>query len=189
MKTELSDTTLFLIRGLELINKDIAIDDSVLSYFGYVNGYIADNSRPSIVDRPVYVLFKPTDIVSFGSFIEEQYNSKTLVEDYDYPDGFSVLCYKFPDKFSKDYDLILEGKFSHVSKEYKELFPLKNSNQQLLVAKAVLIKSDWLIKLREEEFGYRAGEWEKDWELWKKFEKEKETLDINKFLTLCSTKT
>ena len=183
MKSEHSDTSLFLLRGLKLVPVEVPIDSSQLVHiYGYINSYVRDEDHETVLDRPIYLLFKPKEIAGFGEFVEEQYLEGNLKEDYDYPNGYTVLLYEFPEKFLDDYNKIIIGKYSQVSDEYKKLFPKKNNLGQKLIARAILDRDADLRKTRAEEFGMRLDEWGEDWELWKMFEIEKETLNISKIL-------
>lgn len=183
MKSEHSDTSLFLLRGLKLVPVSVSVDNSQLvNIYGYINSYVKDIDHVTVLDRPIYLLFKPKDLSVFGEFVEEQYIEGNLKEDYDYPNGYTVLLYEFPEKFLDDYNKIIIGKYSQVSEEYKKLFPIKNGQGMKLIARAILDRDKDLRATRAEEFGMRLDEWGEDWELWKMFEIEKETLNINKIL-------
>lgn len=183
MSIKHTDTSMFLLRGLGLVPREIAVDNSQLTMvYGYLNSYVKDVDHETVLDRPIYLLFKPKDITIFGDFVEEQYIDGNLKEDYDYPNGYSVLLYEFPKKFLNDYFKILRGEYSHVSEEYKSLFPKKNNFGQKIMARAVLDKDEDLRNTRIEEFGYKPGEWDDKWELWKMFEVDAETLNINEIL-------
>ena len=59
------------------------------------------------------------DFERFREFLEKEYETNhSLIDDYDYEDGFVVLVYKLPSKHHKDYQLIRAGKYSETSKEF-----------------------------------------------------------------------
>lgn len=85
---------------------------------GFINGYVKDIERDIDYKNPVYALFKPENLDVFQDFLNKEKNlSKFLIDDYDY-DNYTVIVYEFP--LDKDYALFLEGKYSEMSKEYKD---------------------------------------------------------------------
>ena len=111
-------TTLFLVPAL-------GINKTYLDKFGFVNGYLTDANHETKYEKSVYLVFKPKDLALFDKFVQsEKKRTKDLVlEDYDCGYGYTVLVYKFPSKYEKEYDLFLEGKYSKFGKEYIDIFP------------------------------------------------------------------
>jgi hypothetical protein len=145
---------------------------------GLVQCYLKDENHETNLTHPLYLLFKPKDMGIFNMFIENSYLEGDLKEDYDYPDGYVMLVYEFPKEFQKDYELILDGKYSKVSTEYKNLFPKEDEDGSLVVAYQVFTKGQLLIDKRMEDLN--LDYWESDWELWEKIEIEKETFNYEK---------
>lgn len=138
----LNDTSTFLLPVLGLKTED-------LYKLGFINCYLSDKDREPINnDIHLYLLFKPNteiiEITTLGGFIarekDTQYDrlvkkikeleelddsNKILIEDYDYEDGFVVLVLKFPEYYRKDYNLFLQGKYTHFSKAFKNKFAEK----------------------------------------------------------------
>lgn len=116
-------STLFLLFPLGL-------DRRKLIPFGFKEVYIKDITIDDYVKNPVYVLFKPTDLVSFQTFVDSEYtrvNPHTetfdLVDDYDCEDGHVVLLYSFPEEFEGDFAKFMEGKYSKFSRKFKLTYP------------------------------------------------------------------
>lgn len=120
----LTTSSIFLLRGLGLLKTTETISDSrIVTELGFLNAYLSDSNHVSYLDHPLYLLFKPTNLTSFSEFLEGEYDVNIVKEDYDYVGGYVMLLYDFPKEYIGDYDLILEGRYSEVSKKYKDLFP------------------------------------------------------------------
>lgn len=110
----------------------------------------------------------------------------TLIEDYDYPNGYTVLVLRFPEQFRKDYELYLEGKFSKFSVEYKQKMPEQTEAivdgrkiPGMSTPYMVVHKEERMRKFWEQQFNCYIDP--KD-EYWGIPNVEKETLDIDKIL-------
>lgn len=68
----------------------------------------------------IFLLFKPTNVQNFNLFTEEYRNR--IVDEYD-RSGHVILVFKLPEKFRKDIDTVMTGKFSKTSKEYQQEIP------------------------------------------------------------------
>jgi hypothetical protein len=102
----------------------IGIDRAKLKEQGFMDGYLDDISREIQFKNAIYMLFKPTDYGSFNQFTEaERERGNSLVDDYDYEGGYTVLVYVIEDKWLPDYQLFLESKYSRFSEAFKQLFP------------------------------------------------------------------
>lgn len=183
-----TNSTLFLLRPLGLINKKEGLSEpkpnicAARTKYGLQNAYIADADHPTLVPRPVFVLFKPANQTAFNDdFLQEEYNDTNsgLKEDYDYPEGNIVLLYSFPMKYAKDYDLIIQGKYSKVSGDFKKIFPFMDSNDELTIYGQVFEKDSEFKKGLEKKF---AVVLDNEDELWSGFNPDKETLNIQKIL-------
>lgn len=131
----INPSTLFLLTGLRLTTEE-------LKKYGFVSAYAKDIDHEIFYVRPVYLLFKPSDVSLLEKFIASEYsrperdnNSKnsifspsvpiintSLKEDYDYPGGYVVLVYSFPEYLKDDYALFLMGEYSKFSDKYKSMF-------------------------------------------------------------------
>ncbi len=76
-------TSVFIVPTLS-IGRDRLIDN------GFINGYTKDSRRDVQYENAVYLLFKPTDLDKFRSFLDKEYErTKSIIDDYDYEDGYN----------------------------------------------------------------------------------------------------
>lgn len=176
---KLTNSSIFLLRGLELTKKTETLDQSYLvKGLGFQNAYIADSTHENYLDCPLYLLFKPIETAVFNDFLTHEYEVRLLKEDYDYPNGHVVLLFDFPVLFREDYKKILEGRYSEVSLSYKALFPEDYKEGGLLfktLTYHIFNRSKQLQEEREKDLGLDEGFLDNQ-ELWQKFDIEKETL-------------
>jgi len=117
MEVKKNITSIFMVPTLK-VPKD------ALRSNGFINAYIKDAGREDQYADSIYLLFKPTDLDKFREFLDSEYErTKTVIEDYDYEDGFVVVVYQLSDKYKKDFNLIKQGKYSKTSTEFQKLFP------------------------------------------------------------------
>lgn len=110
-------TTIFIVPTL-------GIDKPILNKNGFVNGYLDDFDHDLDYEDVVYVLFKPKNLDEFKIFLEDVYeNNKLVIEDYNNEKDEIIVIFKLDEKFKKDYDLILSGKYSKTSEAFKDNFP------------------------------------------------------------------
>lgn len=152
---------------------------------GFLNGYLRDKRRDTQYKNAVYLLFKPDDFDVFRSFLDREYErTKNVLDDYDYEDGFVVVVYKLDKKWSDDFLLIREGKYSQTSKEFQNQFPkvikiIKKglhrdeiSLQYRIFQKTSDLREYWETRL--------DMEFTEDMELWEGFDERLEILDLDK---------
>mgnify|MGYP000016728489 FL=1 len=171
-------TSIFIIPTLKF-PKDVLKDN------GFINGYIEDNRNDNQYKNAVYILFKPTDIDKFREFLDGEYErTKSIIEDYDYEDGYVVVVYKLNDSFTKDYELIKEGKYSKTSRKFQDEFPksvkvVRNglSKDEVSLQIRIFKKSPDLIDFWEDKIGVK---FQTGYEVWEGWDKEKEILQIDK---------
>jgi hypothetical protein len=171
-------TSIFIVPTLK-INRDSLRDN------GYLNGYLRDKRRDAQYKNAVYLLFKPDDFDRFREFLDSEYErTKSLLDDYDYEDGFVVVVYKLNKKWDDDFLLIKEGKYSQTSKQFQEQFP-----KILKVIKDGLHRDEISLQYRifrktldiREYWENRLGmEFTEDMEVWDGFDEVVETLDLDK---------
>lgn len=120
---KITDTTRFLVRGLNLLRDD-------LLKYGFVNAFLDDNDHEHHYQDSLYLLFKPEEISEFEWFVEsEKLRTHLFIDEYDYPKGYIVLVYKFPSEYMQEYRAFKKGEYSKFSNNYKELFPtIKEGN-------------------------------------------------------------
>jgi hypothetical protein len=189
MTVEKTITSIFMIPTLK-IPKD------KLKENGFINGYVKDGGRDIQYENSVYVLFKPENLDKFREFLDKEYErTKTVIEDYDYEDGYVVVVYQLNDKYKKDFNLIKQGKYSKTSKSFQNEFPKLvkivregDVKEAMSLQTRVFMRTDDLIEYWEERLGMNLkitlGE---DYELWDIFDETKETLEIDKIKELCAT--
>jgi hypothetical protein len=163
---------------------------------GFINGYIKDNGRDTEYENSIYILFKPENLDKFREFLDSEYErTKSIIEDYDYEDGYVVVVYQLNDKYKKDYNLIKEGKYSKTSKAFQNEFPklvtvIKESTmkEEMSLQTRVFLKTEDLIDFWEEKLGLNLKElFGDDYEVWDGWEEEKEILEIDKIKEQCAT--
>ena len=162
---------------------------------GFINAYIKDDRREDQYKESIYLLFKPDNLDKFREFLDDEYErTKTIIEDYDYEDGYVVLVYQLNDKYKRDFNLIKQGKYSKTSEEFQKLFPkviklVKNglSRDELSLQYRIFNRADDLIEFWEEKLGINfkitIGD---DFEVWSGWDEQNEILNLNK-IKLCIT--
>jgi len=178
-----TNTSIFIVPTLG-INRD------GLKNNGYLNGYIKDGRREEQYENCAYLLFRPTNLDKFKDFLDFEYErTQTIIDDYDYEDGFIILVYQLDPKFRKDFELIKKGQYSKTSLEFQSLFPEtlkvlegkkyveKTSIQHLVFTKDSSLKEHW-----EDKLGTR---FDNKMEVWRGWEDDKEVLNLNEIKELC----
>lgn len=181
MEVKKTITSIFMVPTLK-------IDRELLKDNGFINGYAIDKRRDAQYEGCVYLLFKPKDLDKFRSFLDKEYErTKTIIDDYDYEDGYVVVVYKLDTKWKKDFALIREGLYSLTSEKFQAVFPKnvklvrygmtiqKSSIQHKIFNKTKDLRDYW-----EERLGVSFTD---DMELWDGFVFENETLDLDKIKT------
>lgn len=156
---------------------------------GFINAYVKDTQREDDYDQSIYLLFKPTDLDKFREFLDSEYErTKTVIEDYDYPDGFVVVVYQLNENHKKDFNFIKEGKYSKTSKDFQKLFPkivkiTRNglNKDEISLQYRIFNKAEDLIQFWEEKLGIDMKlTFGNEFEVWDGWDEEKEILEINK---------
>ena len=97
-------TSIFIVPTLS-IGKERLLDN------GYINGYIKDNRKEVQYENCVYILFRPENLDKFKDFLDEEYErTKSIIDDYDYEDGFVVVVYVLNVRLTDDISLIKQGR-------------------------------------------------------------------------------
>jgi hypothetical protein len=189
MIIEKTITSIFMIPTLKISKENLKEN-------GFINGYVKDGRRDIQYENSVYVLFKPENLDKFREFLDSEYErTKTVIEDYDYEDGYVVVVYQLNDKYKKDFKLIREGKYSKTSKSFQNEFPKLvkivregDIKEAISLQTRVFMRTDDLIEYWEEKLGMNLkitlGE---DYELWDIFDESKEILEIDKIIEQCVT--
>lgn len=171
-------TSIFMVPTLQ-IPKGLLLEN------GFVNAYVQDSHRDVQYEDCIYLVFRPKDLDKFREFLDSEYErTKSIVDDYDYEDGFVVIVYELDSKFSKDFKLIRSGKYSKTSAEFQKLFPKlvkikKNGlhKDEISLQYRIFNRTEDLIKYWEEKLGV---EFDEDQEVWHAFNEENEILNIEK---------
>jgi len=149
----------------------------------FINGYINDVNHNISYNDSVYLLFKPSNIRKFKRFLDNEYERTTsIIEDYDYEDGYIVVVYKLNPHLKKDFNLVRQGKYSKTSEKFQKLFPIVVKimkgglhRDELSLQCRIFKKTQDLIDFWEKEFDMS---FEEDQEVWRGWVEEKEVLDI-----------
>jgi len=177
MEVKKNITSIFMVPTLK-VPKD------ALKNNGFINGYIKDDRMKHGYENSVYLLFRPVDLDKFRAFLDSEYErTKSIIEDYDYEDGFVVIVYQLNEKFKDDYELIKQGKYSKTSKRFQDEFPKSVkivrsglSKDEVSLQFRIFKKSMDLIEFWEEKIGVK---FEDDFEVWDGWNEENETLIID----------
>lgn len=171
-------TSIFIVPTLS-INKEKLADN------GYINGYIKDGRKEIQYDKSIYLLFKPKNLDKFRVFLNEEYErTKSILDDYDYEDGYVVVVYKLNERLEADIQLIKEGKYSQTSTKFQEIFPkivkiVKNGlhKDEVSLQYRIFNKTEDLRKFWEDKLGV---DFDDDMEVWSGFIEENEIMDLDK---------
>jgi hypothetical protein len=189
MEIKKNITSIFMVPTLK-VPKD------ALRSNGFINAYIKDNRREDQYKESIYLLFKPKDLDKFREFLDNEYErTKTIIEDYDYEDGFVVVVYQLNEKYRKDFDLIRQGKYSKTSAEFQKNFPKIIKiyrgglhKDEISLQYRIFNKNEDLVEFWEEKLGIdlelTVGD---DFEVWEGWDEQKEILELDKIKEQCTT--
>jgi len=171
-------TSIFIVPTLS-INRDKLTDN------GFINGYIKDSKRDVQYENAVYLLFKPKDLDKFRHFLDSEYErTKSIIDDYDYEDGYVVVVYEINPRLKADIDLVKQGKYSKTSKKFQDIFPKvvkikKNGlhRDEISLQYRVFNKTEDLVQFWQDKLGMELPE---EIDVWYGFFEEFETLDLDK---------
>jgi hypothetical protein len=171
-------TTIFMVPTLK-------IPKGELQNNGFINAYIKDGSREVQYENSIYLLFHPKHLYKFKEFLDNEYErTKSIIDDYDYKDGFVVVVYQLDPKFKNDFKLVKQGKYSKTSDEFQKQFSkvtrIKKDGlyrDEISLQYRVFNRTEDLIKFWEDKLGV---EFDDDQEVWHAFIPENEILNIEK---------
>jgi len=171
-------TSIFMVPTLGIDRKKLGDNE-------FINAYIKDALREVDYKDCIYLLFKPKNFDTFKEFLDEEYvRTDSIVDDYDYKDGYVVVVYKLNPKFKKDFDIVKTGKYSRTSKEFQELFPkvvkiMKGylHRDEISLQYRIFNRTQDLIDFWENKLDVNLPEGQ---EVWYSFEEDHETLDLKK---------
>ena len=178
MEVKKTITSIFMVPTLG-INKELLKDN------GFINGYSRDGNREIQYEGSIYVLFKPKNLDKFREFLDGEYErTKSVIDDYDYENGYVVVVYELNSKFKKDFALVREGLYSKTSEQFQTTFPkivkIKRnglSKDEISIQYRIFNKTEDLKKYWEDKLGI---DFDDEWEVWDGFQLENETLNLNK---------
>jgi hypothetical protein len=183
-------TSIFMVPTLK-VPKDALKGNS------FINAYIKDARREDQYKDSIYLLFKPENLDKFREFLDSEYErTKSVIEDYDYEDGYVVVVYQLNNEYKKDFLLIKEGKYSKTSKEFQKLFPKDISitttrkifKNELSLQYRIFNKTEDLIEFWEYKLGVDLNNIiGNDFEVWDGWDEQKEILELDKIKELCVT--
>jgi hypothetical protein len=111
-----TDTTIFLLPVLG-ISRDKLEDNN------FMDSFLDDVTKDAHYKECIYILFKPTDMAAFQDFLDtEKERYPEIIDDYDYAGGYVVVVYRFPEELVADMQLVLQGKYSETSMDFKKKF-------------------------------------------------------------------
>lgn len=178
MEIKKTITSIFMVPTLG-INKELLKSNS------FINGYSKDGSRDVQYQGSVYLLFKPSKLDVFREFLDGEYErTKSIIDDYDYNDGYVVVVYELDKKFKKDFGLVKEGLYSKTSLEFQGLFPkvvkIKHGGlhrDEISLQYRVFNKTEDLKQYWEDKL---AVVFDDTMEVWDGFDYDNETLNLDK---------
>jgi hypothetical protein len=178
MEIKKTITTIFIVPTLK-INRETLYDN------GFINGYVKDAMRDVQYENCIYLLFKPSDIDKFREFLDSEYErTKSVIDDYDYEDGYVVVVYELDQKYKRDFELVKQGKYSKTSPEFQKLFPkvvkIKTNGyykDEISLQYRVFNHTQDLVQFWEDKLDVKFDD---DQEVWHGFIEEKEILDTQK---------
>lgn len=179
MEVKKTITSIFLVPTLKI---------PTLRNNNFLNGYIKDEMKDMEYGNDViFLLFRPKDVDRFREFLDGEYErTKSIIDDYDHKGGYVIVAYKLDNKWTNDYELIKQGKYSKTSPLFQAEFPKTvtidrtgRKEEQLSLQYRIFNKTEDLIKFWEDKFDV---EFDADQELWEGFQEENETLTEQKLL-------
>ena len=178
METTKTITTIFIV-------PIFSIGKERLTNNGFVNGFIKDSRRDVQYKDSVYLLFKPEDLDKFKVFLDSEYEkTKSIIDDYDYEEGYVVVVYQISPRLMPDIELVKQGKYSKTSSKFQQIFPKtitikKNGFQkdELSLQYRVFNKTEDLKQFWEDKFNVVFDD---DMEVWSGFSEDYETLNLDK---------
>lgn len=178
METTKTITTIFIV-------PIFSIGKEKLTNNGFLNGFIKDSRRDVQYKDSVYLLFKPEDLDKFRVFLDSEYEkTKSIIDDYDYEEGYVVVVYQISPRLMPDIELVKQGKYSKTSSKFQQIFPKtitikKNGFQkdELSLQYRVFNKTEDLKQFWEDKFDVVFDD---DMEVWSGFSEDYETLNLDK---------
>ena len=178
MELKKTISTIFIVPTL-------SIDRMQLKDAGFLNAYIKDEMRDVQYENAVYLLFRPENENKFKLFLDDEYErTKSVIEDYDYEDGFVVIVYQLDPELRADYGMVKLGKYSKTSPTFQAKFPkvikiITNDlhKDEISLQYRVFNKTEDLKIYWEDKLGVKFDD---SMEVWQGWVEENEILNIEK---------
>ena len=156
----------------------------------FLNSYLIDKDLNCDFNKDpfLFIVIKPYRDKDFQSFFDTLVSLDNYVDDYEKED-FITLIFEVKEKKIPDYNLIIEGKYSKISKESKKLI-LNNSFFRrpevlpLILSKSTELKKTWEARLSSPKHIVDL----KDQEVWGILNKEEESFSCETLRELKKTK-
>ena len=158
-------------------------------YFPYLqNAYIynlenvnssilKNNNIKDIIEPTIMVILRWNGHINYEKIVTFFTNNDLYTGEFEFKKGlYNVFLMNIPTKFKNDFYLILEGKYSKISFEAKQLISLGRPKTSVMIQ--VLTKADSLKKAWEKKLKCKI---KPDQELWDKFKFVEETFIQNEF--------
>jgi hypothetical protein len=162
--------------------------DKVLMTTRFLNAYLLDSdlNNEEYNNGPyVYIVIKPYQDADFDAFYNTILSYENYVDEYEKLD-YIVMIFRIPNNFIEDYDKILNGKYSEISKEARALimgncfFSSKPKFIPMILSKSIALKKSWEERLTFIGPDIYSPADLGDQEVWGIITKDKEALTIEK---------
>lgn len=123
---------------------------------GFIGVYLFHESHPELTNR-IYLHFNLYDGSRFHKQVLGAFESSSHLDFFEYPDKFSIVyCMKVPDEYKREYDKLLQSKYSEFSENYKKsIIKFHNLGSDTNPSKN---KKSVINVLYKTEAGYKAKE-------------------------------
>lgn len=151
----------------------------------FLNSYLIDSdlANEEYNEGPyVFLIIKPYQDTDFDAFYNTILSYENYVDEYERL-GYVIMVFRIPDKLLEDYNKIMNGKYSEISKEARQLimgncfFSSKPKFIPMILSKSVALKTSW-----EERLSFIGPDIDSpadlgDQEVWGIITKDKETFN------------
>lgn len=183
MKFVMNISRVFMVRTL-------GIGKEKLMKQGFIDSFLKDQSAGIYHENSIILAFRPNNALEFREFLRNETSRiKSIIHHYSYEGGIEMLVYKLNPKFSADFSLIRQGRYSKTSAAFQNLFSkcvtikdvFGGNKEAISLQYRVFNKTPDLKKFWEDKIGVEFSE---DQELWPILSFEKETFHIRRFQEL-----
>lgn len=113
---------LFLLPGIQIEEKT----KKLFAQFGFVNTFLSC-AQLSYSFNVIFLLFKPSEFdMGFYTFARNMEKNPNFIETIDLGQNQVAMIYRIPRRFTKDYELFLDGQYSKLSKEFQSCFAMED---------------------------------------------------------------